>query len=56
VRQVGILFGSDGPMDETGGRAFTVDAKTSVEDMGLNKPHRQKIFSRNILRLLKRSA
>ncbi len=50
-----ILFGSDGPMDATGGRAFTVDATRSVEDMGLNKPDRQKIFSRNILRLLKRS-
>jgi len=51
-----ILFGSDGPMDATGGRAFTMDAKMSVEDMGLSKRDRQKIFSRNILRLLKRSA
>jgi predicted TIM-barrel fold metal-dependent hydrolase len=50
-----ILFGSDGPMDSTGGKAFTMDAKRSVEDMGLSQQDRQKIFSRNILRLLKRS-
>lgn len=49
-----ILFGSDGPMDATGGRAFTMDARASVEDLGLTKLDRQKIFSRNILRLLKR--
>jgi len=49
-----ILFGSDGPMDATGGRAFTLDARKSVEDMGLSKADRQKIFSQNILRLLKR--
>jgi predicted TIM-barrel fold metal-dependent hydrolase len=49
-----ILFGSDGPMDATGGRAFTLDAKKSVEDIGLSKADREKIFSQNILRLLKR--
>ncbi len=50
-----ILFGSDAPMDATGGRAFTVDAKRSVEDMGLTKADRRKIFSSNILQLLKRA-
>lgn len=49
-----MLFGSDGPMDATGGRAFTMDARASVEDLELTKLDRQKIFSRNILRLLKR--
>ena len=49
-----ILFGSDGPMDATGGRAFTLDARKSVEDIGLSKADREKIFSQNILRLLKR--
>ncbi len=48
-----ILFGSDGPMDATGGRAFTLDARKSVEDIGLSKADREKIFSQNILRLLK---
>jgi len=49
-----ILFGSDGPMDATGGRAFTLDARKSVEDMGLTTADRKKVFSQNILRLLKR--
>ena len=49
-----ILFGSDGPMDAAGERAFTLDTRKSVEDMGLNKADRQKIFRQNILRLLKR--
>lgn len=49
-----ILFGSDGPMDATGGRAFTLDARKSVEEMGLSKADQKKIFSQNILRLLRR--
>jgi len=49
-----ILFGSDAPMDPTGGKVFTLDARKSVEEMGLSKADRQKIFSQNILRLLKR--
>jgi predicted TIM-barrel fold metal-dependent hydrolase len=49
-----ILFGSDGPMDATGGRAFTLDARKSVEKMGLSQADQKKIFSENILRLLKR--
>jgi len=49
-----ILFGSDAPMDPTGGKAFTMDARKSVEDVPLSKADRQKIFSGNVLRLLKR--
>lgn len=49
-----ILFGSDAPMDATNGRAFTMDARKSVEEMGLNKENRQKIFSKNFMRLLRR--
>jgi len=49
-----LLFGSDAPMDPSGGKAFTLDARKSVEDMGLGKTDRRKIFSQNILRLLKR--
>ena len=49
-----VLFGSDAPMDSTGGKAFTMDARTSLEGMGLAKADRQKIYNRNILHLLKR--
>jgi predicted TIM-barrel fold metal-dependent hydrolase len=49
-----LLFGSDAPMDPTNGKAFTMDARKSVEDLGLGKEDRKKIFSQNILRLLKR--
>jgi predicted TIM-barrel fold metal-dependent hydrolase len=49
-----LVFGSDAPMDPTGGKAFTLDARRSVEDMELGKEDRKKIFSQNILRLLKR--
>jgi predicted TIM-barrel fold metal-dependent hydrolase len=49
-----ILFGSDAPMDPTNGKSFTMDARKSVEEMGLNNPDRQKIFSSNILRILRK--
>jgi predicted TIM-barrel fold metal-dependent hydrolase len=49
-----ILFGSDAPMDPTDGKSFTMDARKSVEDMGLSTADRQKIFRSNILRLLKK--
>jgi len=50
-----LLFGSDAPMDATEGRTFIEDARKSVEDMGLSRMDQQKIFSGNILRLLKRA-
>jgi uncharacterized protein len=50
-----VLFGPDGPMDATSGRAFTMDSRRSVEGMGLSEPDRRKIMSQNILRLIKRS-
>ncbi|NWG04522.1 MAG: amidohydrolase [Syntrophaceae bacterium] len=49
-----LLFGSDAPMDPTDGKAFTLDARQSVEGLGLGKADSKKIFSQNILRLLKR--
>jgi predicted TIM-barrel fold metal-dependent hydrolase len=49
-----MLFGSDAPMDQTGGKAFTMDARRSVEDLSLSKEDQSKIFSGNIQRLLKR--
>lgn len=49
-----LLFGSDAPMDPTDGKAFTLDARQSVEGLGLGKVDRKKIFSQNIQRLLKR--
>ncbi|OGP73780.1 MAG: hypothetical protein A2V86_01390 [Deltaproteobacteria bacterium RBG_16_49_23] len=49
-----MLFGSDAPMDQTGGKAFTMDARKSVEDLALSKEDQGKIFSENIQRLLKR--
>ncbi len=49
-----VLYGSDAPMDATGGMAFTMDARKSVEDLRLNEADHRKIFSQNILRLLKR--
>lgn len=50
-----VLFGSDGPMDVTAGRLFTNAAIDSVEDLKLKKKDREKIFSKNILRLINRA-
>ena len=49
-----ILFGTDAPMDASGGKNFTLASRKSVEDVGLSKADRKKIFSSNILRLLRR--
>jgi predicted TIM-barrel fold metal-dependent hydrolase len=49
-----MLFGSDAPMDQTGGKAFTMDARRSVEDLALSKKDQAKIFRGNIKRILKR--
>ncbi len=50
-----MLFGSDAPMDATSGRAFTMDARTSVDEMEISEDDRQKIFTGNILKLLHRA-
>lgn len=50
-----LLFGSDAPMDATSGRAFTMDARASVNDMNIPAPDREKIFTGNILKLLHRA-
>ena len=49
-----MLYGSDAPMDATSGRAFTMDARTSVDDMKISEEERQKIFVGNILKLVHR--
>ena len=48
-----VLFGSDAPMDASGGRSFTGDAIASVEGMRLSTADTVKIFSGNARRLLK---
>lgn len=49
-----LLFGSDAPMDATSGRAFTMDARASVDGMTISEEDRQKIYSGNLLKLLRR--
>jgi aminocarboxymuconate-semialdehyde decarboxylase len=39
-----ILFGSDAPMDATGGKAFTLDAASSVEAMAIPAEDKQRIY------------
>jgi predicted TIM-barrel fold metal-dependent hydrolase len=48
-----ILFGSDAPMDASGGRNFITDAIASVEGMALPAADKAKIFRGNALRLFK---
>jgi predicted TIM-barrel fold metal-dependent hydrolase len=48
-----VLFGSDAPMDASGGRSFTADAIASVEGMDIPASDRTKIFRDNARRLLK---
>jgi len=48
-----ILFGSDAPMDATGGKAFTLDAASSVEAMAIPAEDKQRIYRGNALKLLK---
>jgi predicted TIM-barrel fold metal-dependent hydrolase len=51
-----ILFGSDAPMDATGGEIFTRTARESVEATNLPSvvnQDMQKIFWRNAQRLIK---
>ncbi|MEJ5357589.1 MAG: amidohydrolase family protein [Desulfobacterales bacterium] len=50
-----VLFGSDAPMDASGGRHFTRDALASVGRAGLRAEEKEKILRRNALRLLKRA-
>jgi predicted TIM-barrel fold metal-dependent hydrolase len=49
-----VLFGTDAPMDATGGEVFTDTARRSVESLRLPKPYAQKIFNGNIKRLINR--
>lgn len=48
-----MLFGSDAPMDASGGRSFTGDAVASVEGMALPAADKAKIYRGNAQRLLK---
>jgi len=48
-----VLFGSDAPMDASGGRSFTADASASVDGMDLSEMDKAKIFRGNALTLLK---
>ncbi len=48
-----VLFGSDAPMDAMGGAAFTRDAASSVETMGISNADKKRIYRENALRLLK---
>lgn len=48
-----VLFGSDAPMDASGGRSFTGDALASVRGMDLPQADKDKILSGNARRLLK---
>jgi predicted TIM-barrel fold metal-dependent hydrolase len=47
-----MLFGSDCPMDATGGRAFTTDARQSVQGLTLPPQEKEAIFSGNARRIL----
>jgi len=49
-----VLFGSDAPMDASGGRHFTREALASVAGAGLTAEEQEKILRGNALRLLKR--
>ena len=49
-----VLFGTDAPMDATGGEVFTKTARRSIERLRLPKPYAQKIFSGNIKGLINR--
>jgi len=48
-----VLFGSDCPMDATAGRAFTTDARLSVQGLTLPPREKEAIFSGNARRVLK---
>jgi predicted TIM-barrel fold metal-dependent hydrolase len=48
-----ILFGSDAPMDAAGGKAFTLDAMSSVEAMAIPVEDKQLIYRDNALKILK---
>jgi predicted TIM-barrel fold metal-dependent hydrolase len=47
-----VLFGTDAPMDATGGEIFAQTARDSVEDLDLSMPDMRKIFSENIKGLI----
>ena len=47
-----VLFGTDAPMDATGGEIFTQTARDSVEALTLSMPDMRKIFSENIKGLI----
>lgn len=49
-----MLFGSDAPMVPTSGEAFTMDARKSLEDLDIAEAGCKRIYSGNVLRLLKR--
>jgi len=51
-----LLYGSDAPMDATGGEAFTMDAATSVEAMTVSADDKKRIYRNNALKLLKLKA
>jgi predicted TIM-barrel fold metal-dependent hydrolase len=51
-----LLYGSDAPMDATGGEAFTRDAATSVAAMTVSAADKRRIFRDNAIRLLKLKA
>jgi predicted TIM-barrel fold metal-dependent hydrolase len=51
-----LLYGSDAPMDATGGEAFTLDAATSVEAMVIPAGDKRRIYRSNALTLLKLKA
>jgi predicted TIM-barrel fold metal-dependent hydrolase len=48
-----VLFGSDAPMDATGGLAFTRDAASSVAAMDAPKADKDRVYRGNALRLLR---
>ena len=48
-----VLFGTDAPMDATGGEIFTETARDSVEATNLPTPDLRKIYSENAKRILK---
>jgi uncharacterized protein len=51
-----LLFGSDAPMDDKGGMAFTPDAISSVKAMTIPVDDKNKIYRDNALKLLKLSS
>jgi uncharacterized protein len=48
-----VLFGSDAPMDTTGGQHFIKEALRSIEDMAISSDVRRAILSDNSRRILK---